>query len=243
VAGDARAAAEIATAAGQLLLEIRARLAAGVDADEVRAEGDLRAHELILSLLQKRFPGDDVLSEEAPEDRRRPGARRRWIVDPLDGTREFGESGRADWAVHVALVEDGRLAAGAVALPALELVYATEPAPPAPPAATRPPRIVVSRTRPAADARLLAERLGGELVPMGSAGAKAMAVVTGEVDVYFHTGGQYVWDSAAPVAVAAAAGLHTSRADGSPLAYDDGSNWLPDLLICRRELANDVLAG
>jgi 3'(2'), 5'-bisphosphate nucleotidase len=241
VAGDARAAAEIATAAGQLLLQIRTRLAAGLDADAVRAEGDLRAHELILSFLRERFPGDDVLSEEAPDDRRRPGARRTWIVDPLDGTREFGEEGRADWAVHVALVEDGELAAGAVALPALDVVYATEPPLAAPPAVTRPPRIVVSRTRPAADARHLAERLDGELVPMGSAGAKAMAVVTGEVDVYFHTGGQYVWDSAAPVAVAAAAGLHTSRADGSPLAYVAGSIWLPAPLICRRELADDVL--
>ena len=243
MAGNARAAAEIAAAAGELLLAIRGRLARGVDADEVRAEADLRAHELILSLLRERFPADDVLSEEAPEDRRRPGAPRRWIVDPLDGTREFGEEGRADWAVHVALVEDGRLAAGAVALPALDAIYTSEPAPPAPSGVKRPPRIVVSRTRPAADARDLAERLGGELVPMGSAGAKAMAVVSGEADVYFHTGGQYVWDSAAPVAVAAAAGLHTSRVDGSPLSYDSSSTWLPDLLICRPELAPDVLRG
>jgi 3'(2'), 5'-bisphosphate nucleotidase len=133
------------------------------------------------------------------------------------------------------------LTAGAVALPALEALYSSDPPPPEPRPVDRPPRLVVSRTRPAAEARALAERLGGELVPMGSAGAKAMAVVTGEADVYFHTGGQHVWDSAAPVAVAAAAGLHTSRADGSPLVYDPASPWLPDLLICRRELAEEVL--
>lgn len=239
---EARAAAEIAAAAGKLLLEIRARLRTGTPPDVVRAEGDLRAHELILSLLAERFPDDAVLSEEAPDERRRPGAPRTWIVDPLDGTREFGEEGRADWAVHVALLEGGALAAGAVALPALDAVYATEPPPRPPTPVSRPPRIVVSRTRPAPEARMLAARLGGELVPMGSAGAKAMAVVTGDVDVYFHTGGQHVWDSAAPVAVAAAAGLHTSRADGAPLVYEAGSTWLPDLLICRPELAAVVLA-
>jgi 3'(2'), 5'-bisphosphate nucleotidase len=241
VPDDARAAAETAAAAGQLLLEIRTRLAAGVPPDEVRGEGDVRTHELILALLHERFPEDAVLSEEAPDERRRPEANRTWIVDPLDGTREFGEERRADWAVHVALVADGVLTAGAVALPALEVLYASDPPPPAPRPVDRPPRLVVSRTRPAAEARALAERLGGELVPMGSAGAKAMAVVTGEADVYFHTGGQHVWDSAAPVAVAAAAGLHTSRADGSPLVYDPASPWLPDLLICRRELAEKVL--
>ena len=177
---------------------------------------------------------------------RRLGAERAWIVDPLDGTREFGESERTDWAVHVALVEHGELAAGAVALPARRLTLTSDPAPPPAPPVDRPPRVVVSRTRPPVEAELVAERLGGTLVPMGSAGAKAMAVVSGEVDIYLHTGGQHVWDSAAPVAVAAAAGLHTSRVDGSPLAYDAESTWLPDLLICRPELADavlDVLAG
>jgi 3'(2'), 5'-bisphosphate nucleotidase len=246
VAADASAASEIAAAAGALLLEIRAGLEAGADPDQVRAEGDRRSNERILTLLSERFPDDAVLSEEAPDDLRRLEAWRTWIVDPLDGTREFGEADRDDWAVHVALVENGVLAAGAVALPARGVIFTTGTAPAPPPAPGRRPRIVVSRTRPAAEAQLVAERLDGELVPMGSAGAKAMAVVCGDVDVYVHTGGQYVWDSAAPVAVAAAAGLHTSRADGSPLVYDAESTWLPDLLICHPELADvvlDVLAG
>jgi 3'(2'), 5'-bisphosphate nucleotidase len=166
-----------------------------------------------------------------------------WIVDPLDGTREFGELGRDDWAVHVALLEQGVLTAGAVALPARSITYTTLPAPIVPARAPRPPRLAVSRTRPAAEAELLAELLGGELVPMGSAGVKAMAVVTGEADIYVHSGGQYAWDSAAPVAVAAAAGLHTSRIDGSPLQYDQETTWLPDLLICRPEYRDAVLTG
>jgi 3'(2'), 5'-bisphosphate nucleotidase len=218
----------------------------GAAPDDVRAEGDRRANGLILSLLHERFPEDAVLSEEAPDDGRRLRAERAWIVDPLDGTREFGEPERTDWAVHVALIEHGQLAAGAVALPARRLTLASDPAPPPAPPVERLPRVVVSRTRPPAAAELVAERLGAMLVPMGSAGAKAMAVVTGEVDVYVHTGGQHVWDSAAPVVVAAAAGMHTSRADGSPLSYDVESTWLPDLLICRPELAGvvlDTLAG
>jgi 3'(2'), 5'-bisphosphate nucleotidase len=183
-----------------------------------------------------------VLSEEAPDDPRRLRAERAWIVDPLDGTREFGESERTDWAVHVALVEHGELAAGAVALPARRLTLSSDPAPPPAPPVERTPRIVVSRSRPPVEAELVAERLRATLVPMGSAGAKAMAVVTGEADLYLHAGGQHVWDSAAPVAVAAAAGLHASRVDGSPLAYNAESTWLPDLLICRPELAPAVLA-
>jgi 3'(2'), 5'-bisphosphate nucleotidase len=243
VAGfDDGAACEIAEAAGTLLLGIRAQLDDGVDPADVRDEGDRRSHELIVSLLQRDFPADAVLSEEAPDDLRRLECPRVWIVDPLDGTREFGERGRDDWAVHVALLELGVLTAGAVALPARSATYTTLPPASVPACPARPPRLAVSRTRPAAEAELLAERLGGELVPMGSAGVKAMAVVTGEVDIYVHSGGQYAWDSAAPVAVAAAAGLHTSRIDGSPLAYDQETAWLPDLLICRPEYRDAVLA-
>jgi 3'(2'), 5'-bisphosphate nucleotidase len=164
-----------------------------------------------------------------------------WIVDPLDGTREFGEPERDDWAVHVALVVDGRPEAGAVALPARGMTLSTE-APTGLPSRTGKPRLVVSRTRPPALASLLAEELDGELLPMGSAGAKAMAVVLGEADIYAHSGGQYEWDSAAPVAVAVSAGLHTSRLDGSPLRYNAADPWLPDLLICRPELAGAALA-
>jgi 3'(2'), 5'-bisphosphate nucleotidase len=243
VAGsDDGAACEIAEAAGALLLGIRGQLADGVDPKNVRDEGDRQSHELIVSLLQRDFPGDAILSEEAPDDLKRLECARVWIVDPLDGTREFGEQGRDDWAVHVALLEDGVLTAGAVALPARSITYTTRPAPIVPAGSGRAPRLAVSRTRPAAEAELLAEHLGGELVPMGSAGVKAMAVVTGEVDIYVHSGGQYAWDSAAPVAVAAAAGLHTSRIDGSPLEYDQATTWLPDLLICRPEYRDAALA-
>jgi 3'(2'), 5'-bisphosphate nucleotidase len=166
-----------------------------------------------------------------------------WIVDPLDGTREFGELPRTDWAVHVALVIDGQPEAGAVALPARDLTLTTRPAPPAPPPGDGPARVVVSRSRPPVAARRIADALGGDLVPLGSAGAKAMAVVQGDADVYAHAGGQYEWDSAAPVAVARAAGLHTSRLDGSPLAYNQPDPYLPDLLVCRAELADAVIAA
>jgi 3'(2'), 5'-bisphosphate nucleotidase len=240
-ARDHHAARDVADAAARLLLEIRAQLGGGVPAEEVRRQGDAESHALIRSLLGRAFTGDAIFSEEGDDTRGIPDSERVWIVDPLDGTREFGELERDDWAVHVALTEQGRLVAGAVALPARGVTYATDAAPLSPAPPPRPPRVAVSRTRPAAEAELLAARLDGELVPMGSAGAKAMAVVDGVVDVYLHSGGQYVWDSAAPVAVALAAGLHASRLDGTPLAYDE-SEWLPDLVICRPELRDEVLA-
>jgi 3'(2'), 5'-bisphosphate nucleotidase len=240
---DHGSAVRLANAAGSLLLEIRAGLKRGARPEDVRGKGDRESNALLLALLRQDFPADSVLSEEAEDDRSRLGSRRVWIVDPLDGTREFGEADRSDWAVHVALVEDGGLAAGAVALPAQGVTFSMGSPPALAAYSGLPPRIVVSRTRPAAEAKLLAAELGGELVPMGSAGAKAMAVVSGDVDIYVHSGGQYAWDSAAPVAVAHAAGLHTSRVDGSPLEYNQESSWLPDLLICRRELATDVLSA
>ncbi len=195
-----------------------------------------------MARLGELHPEDAVLSEEGKDDARRLDAERVWIIDPLDGTREFGEPPRTDWAVHVALVIGGEPVAGAVALPARGLVLSTA----APPSLTNPShaiRLAVSRTRPPAAAEQLAGALGAELVPMGSAGAKAMAVVLGEADVYAHSGGQYEWDSAAPVAVARSAGLHCSRLDGAPLVYNRPDSWLPDLLICRPELAERVLAA
>jgi 3'(2'), 5'-bisphosphate nucleotidase len=237
---DHELAYEVAVAAGRLLCEIREGLAIGADPDELRNEGDRRSHELLVELLRRYAPGDAVLSEEG-EAIERTDAPRTWIIDPLDGTREFGEPERVDWAVHVALLEHGNLAAGAVALPALALTYGTGLPPPRVAVEQRPVRIAVSRTRPAAEAEALAAQLAGELVPMGSAGAKAMAVVSGDVDVYLHSGGQFVWDSAAPVAVAAAAGLHASRVDGSPLVYDAATTWLPDVVICRAEVARPVI--
>src|SRR5690606_26054797 len=206
-------------------------------------EGDRRSHELLAAELAAARPEDAVLSEEGVADLARLRAPRVWIIDPLDGTREYGEVPRTDWAVHVALVIDGEPAAGAVALPARDRTLSTHRPPPAPPPSRGAPRLVVSRTRPPAEAARIAEALGGDLVPLGSAGAKAMAVVLGEAEVYAHSGGQYEWDSAAPVAVAKAAGLHVSRLDGSPLAYNRPDPYLPDLLVCRRDLASRVIAA
>ncbi len=241
-AADHADAARIADEAGRLLLELRAVLDGdGADVDALRDEGDRRSHELIVEALAESHPSDPVLSEEGRSNPARPQDRRVWIVDPLDGTREFGEPGRTDWAVHVALAVDGSSVAGAVALPARGITLSTASAPPLPPAAPSRPRLVVSRTRAPELCAAVADRLGADLVAMGSAGAKAMAVVLGEADVYLHAGGQYEWDSAAPVAVAAAAGLHVSRLDGSPLRYNRPDPWLPDLLVCHPELAVPVL--
>ncbi len=240
---DHELAARLATAAGDLLLEVRAELA-GVPADERKAAGDKRSHDFLMAALDAERPGDAVMSEEASESQANPvrlTAQRVWIVDPLDGTREFSELGRDDWAVHVALWEAAELVAGAVALPAQGVTLAT-PHVAAPPPGPATPRIVVSRTRPPAIALAVRDALGGELVEMGSAGAKVASVVQGLTDVYVHAGGQYEWDSAAPVAVARAAGLHTSRIDGSPLLYNQVDVMLPDLVVCRPEYAPAVLA-
>jgi 3'(2'), 5'-bisphosphate nucleotidase len=232
---DHAAARRIATLAGEYLLELRRT------PEQAEMSHDLRTQELILAELASAFPDDPVLAEEETEpDEARVASRRAWIVDPLDGTREFGETGRSDWAVHVALSVDGEAVVGAVALPDRALTLSTGDGYELPPASGER-RIVVSRSRATPDVLRLAEELELETVQMGSAGAKAMAVVLGDAEVYAHAGGQYEWDSAAPVAVAAAAGLHVSRLDGSPLRYNRPSPWLPDLLICRPELASDVL--
>ncbi|NVN49521.1 3'(2'),5'-bisphosphate nucleotidase CysQ [Mycolicibacterium hippocampi] len=237
-------AARLATEAGDLLLDVREELAEAT-AEERKAAGDKRSHDFLMAALSAERPDDAVLSEEGVDDPVRLAAHRVWIVDPLDGTREFSELGRADWAVHVALWErngtGGELIAGAVALPAQGMTLAT-PTVAAPPAAPEAPRIVVSRTRPPAVALEVRDALNGVLVEMGSAGAKVASVVQGLSDVYVHAGGQYEWDSAAPVAVARAAGLHTSRIDGSPLIYNQRDSKLPDLIVCRPEYADAVLA-
>ncbi len=240
---DHALAAELATRAGELLLSVREEL---VDrpAPELKAAGDRRSNDFLIEALRTSRPNDAILSEEEREDptaeAARLASRRVWIIDPLDGTREFSEPPRSDWAVHVALCLDGEPLCGAVALPALGLTYSTA-APPPLPAAAGAPRILVSRTRPPVEAVSLREHLNGELVAMGSAGAKAMAIIRGEADCYPHSGGQYEWDSCAPVAVARSAGLWCSRIDGSPLRYNEADPYLPDLLICRPELAPVVL--
>ena len=239
---DAELASRLAREAGHLLVELREQLwSDGAHYWEVMDEGDAASHRFIGEQLRRLRPDDAVLDEEGSEDPRRFDADRVWIIDPLDGTREFGEPGRHDWAVHVALWNRDRFEAGAVSLPAVELVLATDPAPVLPDTGRDRPRIITSRSRTPYAAVLVANALGCDAVRLGSAGAKAMAVVLGEADIYVHDGGMYQWDSAAPAAVALAAGLHVSRVDGSPIVYNDRDPWLPDFLICRQELADDVL--
>ncbi|MGY1673798.1 inositol monophosphatase family protein [Geodermatophilus sp. SYSU D00710] len=237
---DVEVAAAAARAAAAVLVELRAGRLTG---RELGDAGDAAAQAAITAVLAAHRPDDVVFSEEAADDRSRLEAGRVWIVDPLDGTREYGETDRSDFAVHVALWASGRLSAAAVALPAVGEVLVTDPAPDLPAVPARPPRIAVSRTRPPAQAGAAAAAVGGELVPLGSAGWKTTAVVRGEVDAYVHAGGMYQWDSAAPVAVALAAGLTAVRLDGSPLRYNEPDPSLPDLLVCRPELAADLLAA
>jgi 3'(2'), 5'-bisphosphate nucleotidase len=239
---DTQLANRLAREAGRILVELRQQLRdEGLAAWDVMDHGDATSHRFIADQLRLHRPHDAVLDEEGAEDPRRFDEDRVWIIDPLDGTREFGEPGRHDWAVHVALWERDHFAAGAVALPAIDRLLTTEPPPSVPPYTRERPRLVTSRTRAPYAAVIVANALGCEAVRLGSAGAKAMAVVLGEADIYLHDGGMYQWDSAAPAAVAIAAGLHASRIDGSPLRYNDRSAWMPDLLICRPELADKVL--
>lgn len=234
---DAELAAHLAECAGRILLEVRA--SEMFEGKALGKAGDETANQFLVHALRHQRPDDGLLSEESKDTEERLGKERVWIVDPVDGTREYGEA-RTDWAVHVALAIGGKPKIGAVALPGLGEVLRTDQPGPLPEAADKP-RLVVSRTRPAAEAVAVAERIGGELVPMGSAGAKAMAVVRGEAEIYLHSGGQFEWDSCAPAAVASAHGLHCSRIDGSPLVYNQRDTYMPDLLICRPEWAERVL--
>jgi 3'(2'), 5'-bisphosphate nucleotidase len=236
---DAELAAHLAACAGRLLIEVRA--SGMFEGKALGKAGDQVANQFLVHALRAARPGDGLLSEESKDTDERLAKSRVWIVDPVDGTREYGEE-RADWAVHVGLAVDGVAAIGAVALPGLEGgIVVRSDRPGALPQRSGPPRLLVSRTRPAAEALAVARTLGGELVEMGSAGAKAMAVVLGQAEIYLHSGGQFEWDSCAPVAVARAHGLHTSRIDGSPLVYNRRDTYMPDLLICRHEWAEPVL--
>jgi 3'(2'), 5'-bisphosphate nucleotidase len=234
---DTELARQIAETTGRLLIDLR--LSGLFTGKALGKLGDELANAFIMRALRAHRPGDAVLSEEEADSPARLSAQRVWIVDPLDGTREYGEA-RADWGVHVALAVDGVATLGAVALPGLPLTLSSADT------LARPHhngrlRLVVSRTRPAAEAAAVAQALGAELIPMGSAGAKIMAVVRGEADIYLHSGGQYQWDSCAPVAIARAAGLHTSRLDGSPLRYNQADTSMPDLLVCPQEYAARVI--
>ncbi len=232
----------LATVAGERLMEVRAE---GLEGRELKDAGDMAAHEVLTKLLATHRPDDAVLSEEGKDDKARLHAERVWIVDPLDGTREFSEPPRDDWAVHVALwaadESGGELIAGAVAQPALGETFSTAAPPVVPDRSSERPRIAVSRTRPPAFVEALAKELGADLVPMGSAGVKVMSVVRDVCDAYVHAGGQYEWDNAAPVAVARAAGLFCSRVDGSELRYNQDDVSLPDLIVCRPELSEAII--
>jgi 3'(2'), 5'-bisphosphate nucleotidase len=249
VADDHAFAAWAATVAGERLVEVRGE---GLQGRELKDAGDQAAHDLLMAICAEHRPADAVMSEESRESIHNAGrlsADRVWIIDPLDGTREFSEPPRDDWAVHVALwargagdgTAPGELVAGAVAQPGMGRTFDTGNPPEVPERTSDRPRIAVSRTRPPEFVEALAEEIGAELVPMGSAGAKVISVVRDVTDAYVHAGGQYEWDSAAPVAVARAAGLHTSRIDGSPLVYNREDVLLPDLIVCRPELARPIL--
>ena len=239
---DAALAARLATEAGELLVRVRHELVSqGAYAWQVMDTGDVASHRFLMDAFRAARPTDAVLSEEGVDSGHRLTSDRVWIIDPLDGTNEFGEHGRQDWAVHIALWERDRLTAGAVSLPALGLTFATEPAPVLPDQVRARPRLITSRNRNPYSAVVIAQALDCDAIRLGSAGAKAMAVVVGEADIYVHDGGMYQWDSAAPAAVAAAAGLHVSRIDGSPLVYNERDPWLPDFIICRQQYAQPAL--
>ena len=239
---DQQLASRVATEAGAMLVELRDELVAeGIHYWDLKDEGDVAGHRYIMSALTAARPDDVILSEEAADNRRRLNAERVWIIDPIDGTNEFAEHPRHDWAIHIALWEAGELTAASVALPTLGVTFDASPAAVVPPSTRARPLLVTSRSRNPYCAVMVANALGCDVVRLGSAGAKAMAIVMGEADIYVHDGGMYQWDSAAPSAVAKAAGLHVSRIDGSPLEYNKESLWLPDFLVCRTELAEPAL--
>lgn len=242
-AEDAALARELADATGRLLLELRDTSGPGWDREY---RGDADAHDFLMRELARHRPDDAVLSEEGVQDPAvRRGAHRLWIVDPLDGSSGYGRGGD-EWGVHVALVVDGRLAAGAVALPARGELLDSATVPPLPDRPLDPEhtlRVTVSRSRPPAELRRLAATHAVRTVPYSSVGVKTLAVLRGEVDAYLHSGGQYEWDNAAPMAVALAAGARVSRIDGRTLEFARDDPYSPDLLLARPAVHAAVLAA
>lgn len=238
---DLALATDLAVRAGKLLVDLRVTARnEGWDAGQLKARGDYDSNRLLLDELRAARPDDGILSEEAVDDHHRLTCQRVWIVDPLDGTREFSELDRDDWAVHVALCVAGRADVGVVYLPARDELF--DGTPTARTASVDVPRIVVSRTRPPAEAQRIADALGGALIAMGSAGAKTAAVLRGDADLYVHSGGQFEWDLAAPVAAALGAGLHATRIDGGAFSFNHANPYLPDALIGDPALAVRALA-
>ncbi len=235
---DEELAGSLAEEAGRMLMLMRAGDCP--DPHSLGHKADKAANAFLIEALRRHRPDDAILSEESPDDVARLDRQRVWIIDPLDGTREYCE-GRSDWAVHVGLAVDGRPAAGAVAVPALGRIFRSDRHAVSPVPRARP-LVLVSRSRPPQEAAAIAACLGADVREMGSAGAKAMAVVSGEADLYIHAGGQHEWDNCAPAAVALGAGLHASRIDGAPLSYNRADTKVPDLVIGRRELAERVVA-
>ena len=234
---DGELATKMAKEAGALLMRLRAT--SGLTGKLLGDAGDISANKMLLDILEKERPGDGVLSEESKDTADRLSKQRVWIIDPLDGTREYGE-GRDDWAVHIGLAVNGHAALGVVALPSMNMVLRSDE-PIRSPLRSDKPRMLVSRSRPAKEALMVAKKMDADIIEMGSAGAKAMAVVRGEADIYLHSGGQYEWDNCAPVAVAQAHNLHCSRIDGSELRYNEQETFLPDLLICHKQDARPIL--
>lgn len=233
---DASLARLLAEGTGDLLKGIRS--AGLLRGRALGAAGDHLAQNWIERCLRQHRPDDGMLSEEANDDETRLGKDRVWVLDPLDGTKEYA-TGRQDWAIHIALVENGIPTHAAVGLPDLGAIFSTADAKAVLGPYSR--KIAISHNHPPAIATHIAEKLGFETLSMGSAGAKAMHVLLGDADAYIHAGGQYEWDQAAPVGVAKAAGLHCSHLDGSELTFNHKDAYVHDLLICRPELKDEIL--
>ena len=241
-------AANLAESAGRMLVDCRSGAAGQLlGGSSLAHEGDQRAHLHLLTRLQEARPDDAVLSEEGADDAQRLDSSRLWVIDPLDGSRDYG-FGNDEWAVHVGLVEDGKIVAGAVALSALDLLFHTGEGE-GPACAVdennpnRRPVIVTARSRVNAEGMLLAHELGADVFACGSAGVKAMLVVNGTADAYVHASPLYEWDVCAPAAVAQSAGLHVSDAAGDPLVFNQARPVVNSFLVCRPELVDDILSA